>query len=367
MHPGNDKPKHKPNPKHTLEEILKSLQDLIRNDLLEGDTTPETGAPAKGATSTSATAPSGGLEELRHTLENLVTEELTAEDAPAVEPLADAQAASEPTAAPPTEVAIPPEGLQETLSLDAAAQALSPDETAASTPASDDELSFETIDLAAPPMVTTPETTESGPSGAPEDADTFSAHPVPDRPVTGHADATLAFETTESPTADLTSPTPEPGAPLPGEAIDEPAVDGQPAEAARMHEPEQPDTRVPETAGDWDDIPVLEEVVAEMAAEYEHGELANETSSARSPRLHPEVEASRETAAETPLPDNLALPLPAPSRAHDLAVRTVAKLNIELRKAGKRPLDAKVIARLAMMLRETLESDAAKVENKPHE
>jgi hypothetical protein len=199
-----------------------------------------------------------------------------------------------------------------------------------------------------------PEAIASEASTALDDTDTSSAPPVSDEPVTGHADATLAFDAAAPPTAELTSPTREPSAPLPGETIDEPAADGEPVEAVDRHEPEQPvDSRVPETAGDWDDIPVLDEVVAEMAAEYEPGEH--------------EPPAAGETAAETPPPANLALPLPAPSRAHDLAVRTVAKLNIELRKAGKRPLDAKVIARLAMMLRETLESDAAKVENKPHE
>ena len=29
--------KHKPSEKHTLEEVLKSLQDLIRNDLLDNN------------------------------------------------------------------------------------------------------------------------------------------------------------------------------------------------------------------------------------------------------------------------------------------------------------------------------------------
>jgi hypothetical protein len=353
MQPADDKPKHKPNPKHTLEEILKSLQDLIRNDLLEGETLRETGTPAARATAPASAAPGGELEELRHSLESLVTEELTAQDAHGVEPAADDQAG--PVAVtPPSEAAAPPEGLQETFPFDATAHALSPDGTPPSAPARDDDLSFETIDLAAPPEVTTPEATESEPSAALDDANTHAAQPVADEPVPEHAEAALAFDAAEPPTAELRSPTPEPSAPLPGEVIDESGVDYQPAESVDRYEPEQPvDERVPETAGDWDDIPVLEEVVAEMAAEHETGEN--------------EPPAAGETTAETPPPDNLALPLPAPSRAHDLAVRTVAKLNIELRKAGKRPLDAKVIGRLAMMLRETLESDAAKVENKPDE
>src|SRR5512139_2622144 len=36
METSDPKYKHKPSEKHTLEEVLKSLQDLIRNDLAEG-------------------------------------------------------------------------------------------------------------------------------------------------------------------------------------------------------------------------------------------------------------------------------------------------------------------------------------------
>jgi hypothetical protein len=351
MHPANDKPKHKPNPKHTLEEILKSLQDLIRNDLLEGEAPQETGASAADATpSTSAAAPGGELEALRHSLETLVSEELTAEDARAVEQPADDQPA--PAAAAPTEAAIPREGLQEMLPFDAEARAVSPDEALASGAAGDDTLQFETLELAAPPEVATPGAIEPKPGAAPDAVENAAVHPSSDEPGATDAESLVAFDVDASQAMELTSPTSE--APLPSEPIDERGADEQPVRAADAHEPEPlPDTGAPETAGDWDDIPVLEEVVAEVAAEYEPG-------------AHEHAPAG-ETAAEQQPPANLALPLPAPSRAHDLAVRTVAKLNIELRKAGKRPLDAKVIARLAMMLRETLESDAAKVENKPQE
>src|SRR3989344_1435237 len=49
-----DKLKHKPNEKHTLDEVLKSLQDLIHNDLLHG-AGKHTGAPA--TSSETGTAP----------------------------------------------------------------------------------------------------------------------------------------------------------------------------------------------------------------------------------------------------------------------------------------------------------------------
>lgn len=354
MHPANDKSRHKPNPKHTLEEILKSLQDLIRNDLLEGDTPPETDASAaRAAASTSAAAPGGELEALRHSLENLVSEELTAEDVRAVEQPPDEQASSEAEPAAPAVVAIPPEGLQEMFPFDAAARALSPDETPIPPTTGDDDLQFETIDLATPPDVATPEAAEAEPSVAPDVTDSSAAQPASHEPGTAVAEEIVAFDVDASQPAEMANPTSEASAPLPGEAIEEPVAEDQPPPAGDVHEPGQSaDSGAPQTAGDWDDIPVLEEVVAEMAAEHE-------------PAEH-EPPAAGEVVVET-TPANLALPLPTPSRAHDLAVRTVAKLNIELRKAGKRPLDAKVIARLAMMLRETLESDAAKVENKPHE
>lgn len=44
METSDPKYKHKPSEKHTLEEVLKSLQDLIRNDLAEGATRPESAA-----------------------------------------------------------------------------------------------------------------------------------------------------------------------------------------------------------------------------------------------------------------------------------------------------------------------------------
>lgn len=58
METSDPKYKHKPSEKHTLEEVLKSLQDLIRNDLAEGASgaampkTGNTGLPGSGAETT---------------------------------------------------------------------------------------------------------------------------------------------------------------------------------------------------------------------------------------------------------------------------------------------------------------------------
>lgn len=115
-----DKLKHKPNEKHTLEEVLKSLQDLIHNDLLRGagpppataerDTTvpAETAPAAPASTTLPADMPFGSVVE---SLEELVANDLAVTDdeatpssAPAAEdisqPVSDVPAA--PGEAPAT-------------------------------------------------------------------------------------------------------------------------------------------------------------------------------------------------------------------------------------------------------------------------
>ncbi len=90
-----DKLKHRPNEKHTLEEVLKSLQDLIHNDLLRGagpsaaaaerDTTvPTEAAPAVPASTTlPADMPFGSVVE---SLEELVAKDLAVTDDEATTP-----------------------------------------------------------------------------------------------------------------------------------------------------------------------------------------------------------------------------------------------------------------------------------------
>lgn len=83
---------------------------------------------------------------------------------------------------------------------------------------------------------------------------------------------------------------------------------------ARQPKPKKKKPAVPEqTSLLWEDVPVLNEVVV--------------------------------------LPADAA---PAPERAREIAVRVVAKLNIELRKAGNATLDPVIIDRLEQLLREAL-------------
>jgi hypothetical protein len=88
---------------------------------------------------------------------------------------------------------------------------------------------------------------------------------------------------------------------------------------------------------DFDDIPVLEDVVA-----------------------HPHEEPQ----PEPPMPAEGALTALAPQQLRQLAIRVVARLNIELRRAGERQLKAATVDRLQQVLREELESLARNVDNK---
>ena len=89
--------------------------------------------------------------------------------------------------------------------------------------------------------------------------------------------------------------------------------------------------RAPEQRSiNWDDIPVLNEVVMSPAA--------------------------------------VAAPaLPPSAAARDLALKAVARLNIELRKAGNAPLPPAIIDRLEHILREALEAHAAEAPARPNE
>jgi hypothetical protein len=74
----------------------------------------------------------------------------------------------------------------------------------------------------------------------------------------------------------------------------------------------------------FDDIPVLQDVVTPPPAE--EGRAGNDSALAIDPQ-----------------------------KLRELSIRTVARLNIELRKRGESPLDARLIDRLQRLLREELE------------
>lgn len=82
----DDRPKHKPQKKHTLEEVLKSLQDLIRNDLIAAQgVTDRPKPPALEPPS----PPTDSFDTALDTLDHLIDHEL-------IEPVSQARAAPPP-------------------------------------------------------------------------------------------------------------------------------------------------------------------------------------------------------------------------------------------------------------------------------
>jgi hypothetical protein len=57
---------------------------------------------------------------------------------------------------------------------------------------------------------------------------------------------------------------------------------------------------------------------------------------------------------------------PTAEQAHRMAIQVAARLNVELRRSGKRTLSSDIITRLARMLQETLAQSPSNVDNKPH-
>ncbi len=91
-----------------------------------------------------------------------------------------------------------------------------------------------------------------------------------------------------------------------------------------------PDDALPRPSlGSWDDIPVLQDTV----------EVAETTVAA--PAIKPR------------------------DQAHRMAIQIAARLNVELRRAGKHPLGTDIITRLVHLLQETLAQSTPNVDNKP--
>ena len=67
----------------------------------------------------------------------------------------------------------------------------------------------------------------------------------------------------------------------------------------------------------------------------------------------------------TPPPSDSNEPLPESTHARDLAIRVIAKLNIELKRKGEPSLDPTTVNRLQALLRKELEQQAANMDNTP--
>lgn len=94
----DDTPKHKPQKKHTLDEVLKSLQDLIRNDLISAPPAPTPADPPPTYTTDNPEPTPASLDNALDTLDRLIDREL-------VEPIAQARTTA--VELPPTEDELP--------------------------------------------------------------------------------------------------------------------------------------------------------------------------------------------------------------------------------------------------------------------
>ena len=241
-----DKRKPIPSPKHTLDDVLKTLQDLVRNELADEDV--GRGRPPRTAAQT------------RDEFED------------------DARMASPAFSAQPLKPSLDTAAAHTTV----AAQA-------------DTDVAFTAAPLSAHPVggADTRSVNASSADG------TDAAH----RTDLGTELSTLFADDAAGESANTTDRRDREN------ATDDGAPEG--AADATQTGPEQ-------TSINWDDIPVLNEVVD--------------------------------------LPTQSA---PAAPNARTVAVRVVARLNIELRKAGTAPLDPAIIDRLEQLLREALDPNAA--------
>lgn len=329
---------HKPSEKHALDDVLKSLQDLIRNELLEDQRPPappsvpdhDPSLPRKRGRPRKPTPPEppavpppiepeaevravlGALTDLvDHELnpDDSATDSIVAETLPDIPPPDRLDSpASEPVAV---------RGEQHAFAFDVeypAGPALEPHPPGGETPAPEAEAIEEfTSDL--------PDRTPA--QSAEEHADDTSIDEV----VSDQVEPAVEESPGEPIPATAEPETPATGPPLPHP--EPPALETRTLSTSRLFIDEHPlaATAAKSSTQDlaFDDIPVLQDVVAPPAVP-----APAEATPARAPDV-------------------------GTKQLHDLTIRTVARLNIELRKQGERPLNAKHIGRLQELLHEELE------------
>jgi len=292
-------PEHKPSRKVALEEVMRTLQDLVSNELAT-----ESAKPPPNAAET-ATAASKKPES---------TEKKTV-------PRSAYSADVLPTASPVASVlAIEPEPF-------------TPDNTLPTQPPS--AVPDELPDLAAEPLIT--ETAPSAATGSaipveglqqelpylediPAAASAYPPAPTPEATEFQMAGLPLV----ESPRAEL---------PL-VEVKTDIIADSDSLPPAPTTAP----TPTPAEAVNWDDIPVLEEAV----------ELSEESA------------ADAANHGTDRLQDTT---LPPAETARRLAIQVAARLNVELRKSGQNGLSSDIITRLARLLQEALAKGSPNMEN----
>ncbi|MHB8256063.1 MAG: hypothetical protein ACYDHY_05890 [Acidiferrobacterales bacterium] len=345
-----DKPKHTPSSRHTLEEVLQSLQDLLRNELQEGAGQPVPPAaepPAHDGKLPASPTPTDMIAHLEGSLAALGS---SGQDA--------AHGIAAPHTGPPASGRHddghgPADGTSGAKvrepHVDAAGQSgiardaqPAPGGLSQSAPAA----------MENPPRTVIPQRGSSVPANQrPDrrfggevsqrelpftDAVPVVSREVPDTP--GPSERIAVRQTEGSDTSS------ESGVEHPP-----PADTGIPAgfTAGSWHDPGQESPHAPATVEVyWDDIPVLQNAV----------DLAPGKGSAESQRQA----APAPTPGEPQPPPAATLPS---AHAHRIAVLAAARLDVELRKSGARSLDSSVVTRLAQILEEMLAQGAANMDN----
>ena len=354
-----EKPQHAPSAKLALDDVLKSLQDLIRNDLTEGAPDAAGAAvPAPAEMATELSKPPSTKEVIQELEAGLAELSLPLMDpatpAAAATPISqeDTGAADQALVLPESEPSMTPPGQSEFLQdttpapVDIAPLAnLAPvphpmagSEFLQDEPPMDSEIaSLDNVTLDFGNASSTEIEWDQRLSNTPE-----SISPAPSLARTVEL-ALPSFvppikKTVATPVPQATSKkkmpatSPPPGRPQARGRI---LTQGLQAELPLASQ-EPPAPPAPAQPGleraNWDDIPVLQDAI---------------------------------DVPETPAAAPAAHAIKPQDQAHRMAIQIAARLNVELRRAGKPPLSSDIVTRLVHLLQETLAQGAPNVDNKP--
>jgi hypothetical protein len=302
-----EKPKHKPSQKHTLDEVLRSLQDMIRHELVD--------IPAKKTAGTDTTPRAhdadihADLEKALETLKSDLEDSLLRTSGP-----------------------IPFESLNSLLPVLGAPADASP--RTAPGPAAHGTGAAVLMDP--PPYTARKELPALHPDHAPAEARAPTAPARVNQRDLPFLDGVTPTGSTPTPMREHAPSSTRPG--LAGVAT------------------QTDDTYQPQTTRDSLVSAALSN--AEAIAR-EEALLADSIPLLTDAVVFPEAagEADAEEAVQ------LEAPLPTPDRARDIAIRVAARLNIELRKSGRRGLNTPAIIRLAQLLRDALAQAQSNMDN----
>ena len=381
--------KHKPSPKHALDDVLSSLQDLMRNELSSEPPAPLDMARRRSRTA-SVTRGGGKIStgDVLNSLKNLIEDGQTrpADDNDIVIealPVKDSGQVNDdvsPTALPADPSPIGPAEMDidiETVEIEAVPIEDEPSEMVTDAP----------VEAAIEVAKTAPATTEQEPGATLADTEPVEEAPsapmapekesvpeaVPDQPLFGGEQLEVDFDID---LGDKSTTAVEPKVdtfgkvktindyPADDEVEDTITLTPDETTTGRQDKDEQA-PMIGEKAGhptsleqveiNWNDVPVLEDVA-----------LNPLSGKAGAPATPPPTVAS-----PTPSADSRLTPAATPSlppggvQARDIALKAIAKLNIQLRKSGKRSLEPLMVDRLQYVLKEILDQGGSNMDNKP--